>query len=61
MFWTQLIQRFQRDESATTSVEYSVMLGMILLVLITAVAQFGGAQNNMFGRVDTQMKAHGIQ
>ncbi len=54
------MQHFRREESATTSVEYAVMLAMILLVLITGVASFGGAQNNMFGKVDNQMKAHGV-
>lgn len=54
-------RRFSRDEEATASVEYAVMLAMILLVVITAVANFGSSQNNMFGRVDSQMKAHGIQ
>ena len=54
------VQKFHRDDSATTSVEYAVMLAMILLVIIGAVATFGTETNNMFGRVDTQMKAHGI-
>lgn len=60
MHWIHLLQRFKRQEDATTSVEYALMLALILLVLITGVSQFGGSGNNMFGKVDTQMKAHGI-
>jgi len=52
--------RFLHDEQATTAVEYAVMLAMILLVVIAGVANFGNATNGMFGRVDTQMKAHGV-
>lgn len=54
------LQQFLNDEAATTAVEYAVMLAMILLVLIVAVGNFGGSGNSMFGRVDTQMRAHGI-
>jgi Flp pilus assembly pilin Flp len=56
----RLFLRLIRDENATASVEYAVMLAMILLVVILAVSSFGGAGNSMFGRIDTQMKSHGI-
>ncbi len=55
-FW----QRFRREDDAATAVEYAVMLGMILLVVITAIGNFGIAQNAMWGRVDSEMKAHGV-
>ena len=54
------LKRFCRDEQATTSVEYSIMLALILLVVITAIANFGNAQNGMWGNIDTQMQVHGI-
>ncbi len=56
----RLLQKFHRDDQATTSVEYAVMLAMILLVVIAGVANFGNAHNSMWGRVDTQMKEHGV-
>ena len=37
--------KFKADESGTTAVEYSVMIGFVLLVLIGAVAAFGSGQN----------------
>jgi Flp pilus assembly pilin Flp len=56
----RLCQSFCRDEQATTAVEYAVMLAMILAVIILAIGNFGVAGNSMFGRIDSQMQAHGI-
>jgi Flp pilus assembly pilin Flp len=53
-------RRFCRDEQATTAVEYAVMLALIIGVIILAIGNFGVAGNSMFGRIDTQMRAHGI-
>ncbi len=55
-FW----RRFCRDEEATTAVEYAIMLAMIISVIILAIGNFGLAGNGMFGRIDNQMRAHGI-
>ncbi len=60
MRWTDLLLRLRRDEAAATAVEYAVMLGLILLVVITGVANFGNAQKAMWTKADTQMKAHGV-
>jgi Flp pilus assembly pilin Flp len=54
--WT----RFLREESGTTSVEYSVMLGFIITVVIAAVATFGGTQNKSWKGIDSTMQAHGL-
>jgi Flp pilus assembly pilin Flp len=56
----RLMRQFQVNDDATTSVEYAVMLALILLVVITAVASFGSGQNSFWGRIDSQMKSHGI-
>ena len=53
--------RWLQDEDGTTAVEYAVMLAMILIVIIGAITSFGGAGNGMFGRIDNQMRSHGIQ
>lgn len=57
----KLLKHLGRDEEATTSVEYAVMLAMILLAVIAGIAGFGNAQNGMWGNIDTQMQAHGIK
>lgn len=54
--WT----RFLREESGTTSVEYSVMLGFIITVVIAAVAAFGSGQNKSWKGIDNTMQAHGL-
>ncbi|HUQ70733.1 MAG TPA: Flp family type IVb pilin [Planctomycetaceae bacterium] len=48
------------DDSATTAVEYAVMLAMILMVLIGSVVFFGNAQNGSWGRIDSQLTGHGF-
>lgn len=57
----RLLLKFLQSEDGTTAVEYAVMLAMILIVVIGAITNFGGAGNGMYGRIDTQMKSHGIQ
>jgi Flp pilus assembly pilin Flp len=54
--WAEII----RDESGTTSVEYSVMLAFIMLVLIGAVATFGSGQSGKWVGIWGQMQAHGM-
>lgn len=56
----RVFHSFCRDEEATTAVEYAIMLAMIISVIILAISNFGLAGNGMFGRIDTQMQAHGI-
>lgn len=51
---------FLNDESGTTAVEYSVMLGFIMLVLIGAVATFGSGQSGKWVGIWGQMHAHGM-
>ena len=56
----QVLRRLWLDESGTTAVEYSVMLGFIMLVLIGAVATFGLGQNSKWGGIWGVMRAHGF-
>ena len=56
----QALRRLWRDETGTTAVEYSVMLGFIMLVLIGAVAAFGAGQNGKWGGIWGSMQAHGM-
>lgn len=56
-----LLLRLWTEDDGTTAVEYAVMLAMILIVIIGAITSFGGAGNGMYGRIDNQMRNHGIQ
>ena len=55
-----LLRRLLRDETGTTAVEYSVMLGFIMLVLIGAVATFGVGQSGKWFSIWGVMRAHGL-
>jgi pilus assembly protein Flp/PilA len=54
------IERFLRDESGPTAVEYAVLLALILGTIIIGVSAFGNAQDSYWGRIDNSMQAHGI-
>lgn len=55
-FW----RRFVFEDSGTTAVEYAVMLAMILAVIIATIGSLGSGQNSMWGNIDGEMQAHGI-
>ena len=56
----QTLRRLWREESGTTAVEYSVMIGFVMLVLIGAVAAFGVGQNGKWGGIWGSMQTHGM-
>ncbi len=56
----QAISAFLREEQAATAVEYAVMLALILLSIIAAIGQVGGASNSMWGNNNTQLKNAGF-
>lgn len=60
MYGLNWFRQFLRDESGPTAVEYAVMLAMIIVAAIAGIMSVGVEANNLFGRADTQMKAHGI-
>ena len=45
------LRRLFSDQRGATAVEYAVMLGMILLVLIGAVATVGTNTDRLFGKI----------
>lgn len=49
---------FLWDETATTAVEYAVMLAMILIMVIAAIGTFGDATAGMFGKTRTELEAY---
>ena len=48
------------DEDGTTSVEYAVMLALILLAVFGAIGSIGGQAGGMWGDIDTDMAAAGL-
>jgi Flp pilus assembly pilin Flp len=55
-----VMRRLMREDSGTTAVEYSVMLGFIMLVLIGSVAIFGLGQNSKWGGIWSVMRSYGM-
>jgi Flp pilus assembly pilin Flp len=52
--------RFLAEDAAVTSVEYAVILALILMVLITAVAALGSQTGGMWGGIQTKLQNIGF-
>ena len=50
-----LLQRFVRDESGATAVEYGLVAAGISVAIIAVVNTLGGQLNNTFSSVDSQL------
>ena len=50
-----LFQRFVKDESGATAIEYGLIAAGISVVIIGAVNAIGGKLNNAFTSVSTQL------
>ena len=46
------LKKMLLDEDATTSVEYAIMLALIIMVAIVGVGVFGGSAGNMFSDIE---------
>lgn len=53
--YAKIMQRFLRDESGPTSVEYAVMLALILVVIITSVTVLGSSVNTSLQTTKTAL------
>jgi pilus assembly protein Flp/PilA len=49
----KLVQRFARDESGTTAIEYAIIAGGISVVIVAAVQAVGGKLTTIFTNVAT--------
>jgi Flp pilus assembly pilin Flp len=54
------IVRLFKDEDATTSVEYAIMVAAILLTVVVAIAAVGQNTALMYSDIDSEMRAHGF-
>ena len=60
MIIRRFVQRFVNDESATTAVEYCVMLGMILLLVIMGIYATGSGVSGWWNNINSEMTTHGF-
>ncbi|QDU37626.1 Flp/Fap pilin component [Maioricimonas rarisocia] len=54
------ILRFIRSDDATTSVEYAVLLALILMAVIASVRALGTTSGGMWGSNKTKLDAVGF-
>jgi pilus assembly protein Flp/PilA len=52
--------RFWHDEDGATTVEYAVMLALILVAIMGAIGSVGGQTGGMWGTIDTDLTAAGF-
>ena len=50
-----LVQRFTKDESGATAIEYGLIAAGISVAIITVVNSIGGQLKNTFNNVSTQL------
>lgn len=48
-------ERLTREDRGATAVEYGLMVGLIAVVIITAVILLGNNLNSLFGKVNTKV------
>ena len=53
---TQFFDRFAKDESGATAIEYGLIAALIAVVIITAVTTVGTNLNTTFGKVGNAAK-----
>jgi pilus assembly protein Flp/PilA len=53
----RLIARFIQDQEAATSVEYSVMLALILMAVLAAVGTVGARTGGLWGEIVDSLNA----
>jgi pilus assembly protein Flp/PilA len=51
------VQRFFRDESAASALEYGLVVGVISLVIIAGLTLAGGALNHMFSSIGSTISS----
>ncbi|HOM17925.1 MAG TPA: Flp family type IVb pilin [Thermoguttaceae bacterium] len=51
------LRRCLKEEQAATSVEYAVMLALILMVVIAGIAALGGESHTLWGWIQERIEA----
>jgi pilus assembly protein Flp/PilA len=52
----ELVQRFLKDDSGATAIEYGLIAAGIAVVIIATVNTLGGKINTTFTTISTQLK-----
>ncbi len=47
--------RFQNEDRGATAVEYGLLVGLIAVVIITAITLLGTKLNTLFGTINTKL------
>lgn len=55
MFWRAL-KSFAREEDGPTSVEYALMVALIILALYSTIQYFGGANDGVWARNNQELE-----
>lgn len=52
----QFFNRFLRDQSGATAIEYGLMAALVSITIIAAAAKIGGGVQTQFEKVDTAVR-----
>jgi len=53
--FSNLMTRFQNDESGATAIEYGLIAALVAVVLITALTTMGGSLSDKFDEVSDEL------
>lgn len=53
--WLRITQRFVRDDSGPTAVEYAILLALLVLVAVAAIGGIGSRVINIYNMIDGAM------
>ncbi len=51
----RLINRFRKDDSGATAIEYGLIVSLIIIAIIAAVKNFGATTNDMYSEIETEI------
>ncbi len=52
---SDIVAGFRGDENGSTAIEYSLIVGLIFLVIVAAVTSFAGSTSQMYGDISTNL------
>lgn len=52
---TKFMNRFLKDESGATAIEYGLIVALIAVVIVTVVASIGGKLNTALQSIDDEL------
>ena len=55
----QFAQRFLKDESGATAIEYGLIAGFVAIAIVAALTTMGGNLSTVFGNANTDIAAAG--